>query len=177
MKKQPILETQRLILRPFSLDDSGDVKRLAGERAIAENTFSVPHPYESGVAEKWISTHQNQFTQNEAVIFAITLAETKALIGSVSLLNISLEHENAELGYWIGIPYWQKGYCTEAVKTILNYGFESLQLHRIYAVHYTDNIASGKVLLKAGMKHEGLIHHAVKKWGEFKDLELYAVIN
>lgn len=57
MKKQPILETQRLILRPFSLDDAADVKRLAGERVIAENTYSVPHPYESGVAEKWISKH------------------------------------------------------------------------------------------------------------------------
>jgi ribosomal-protein-alanine N-acetyltransferase len=177
MKKQPVLKTQRLILRPFCLDDSTEVKRLAGERVIAENTFSIPHPYKNGVAEEWISKHQNQFAKNEAVVLAITLAETKTLIGAVSLLNIYQEHENAELGYWIGEPYWQKGYCTEAVKAILNFGFESLKMHRIYAVHYAENIASGRVLLKSGMKHEGLIHHSVKKWGEFKDLELYVIVN
>ncbi len=177
MNEQPTLTSQRLTLRPFALRDAPVVQQLAGERDIAKKTYSIPHPYHDGVAETWISAHPAQYERREAAVFAITVTETRTLIGAVSLLYISREHQNAELGYWVGLPYWNNGYCTEAVQCIIAYGFNSLDLHRICAVHYRENVASGRVMRKSKMDHEGLIRHAVKRWGAFQDLEQYAIIN
>jgi [ribosomal protein S5]-alanine N-acetyltransferase len=104
MSERPTLETERLILRPFALPDAPDVQRLAGDRAIADTTQAIPHPYEDGMAEKWISTHQDEFDQNTGVTLAITLKPEGMLVGAISLLNMTVGHQ-AELGYWIGKPY------------------------------------------------------------------------
>jgi RimJ/RimL family protein N-acetyltransferase len=111
-----------------------------------------------------------------SVQFAITHREKGFLIGGIGLNNINKEHENAELGYWIGKPYWGKGYCTEAARTVLKYGFEVMRLNRIHANHYTRNPASGRVMQKIGMKHEGHLRQHVKKWGKFEDSEVYGIL-
>ena len=86
------------------------------------------------------------------------------------------QHSHAELGYWIGVPYWGKGYATEAAKAVVRYGFEQIKLNRIFAHHFKPNPASGKVLRKIGMKYEGCMRQHVRKWDEFVDLELYAIL-
>ena len=115
-----------MILRPFELTDAKEVQRLAGDRAIADTTLEIPHPYEDGIAEKWISTHQAKFEAGEMVHFAIILRETNGLIGAIGL-TIVPRFERAELGYWIGKPYWGNGYCTEAAWAVLEYGFTTLK--------------------------------------------------
>jgi RimJ/RimL family protein N-acetyltransferase len=175
MVMQPTLKTKRLILRPFTLVDAPDVQRLAGDKSIADTTINIPHPYEDGLAEKWIGTHREKFEKGELVNFAIVLREREILIGAIGLV-ISKRHEFAELGYWIGKPYWGNGYCTEAVKTVLEHGFTRLNLNRIHAYYMTRNPASGRVLEKAGMKCEGLLRGYVKKWGVFEDLRLFAIL-
>ena len=72
MDQQPTITTSRLVLRPFTQDDAPEVQHLAGNRAIAAMTLNIPHPYEDGVAEAWIGTHQDKFENREAAVFAIT---------------------------------------------------------------------------------------------------------
>ena len=174
-KERPILQTERLILRPFTVADAGDVQRLAGDPAIASTALNIPHPYEDGVAEKWISGHQEKFHSGELVNFAITLREGDDLIGAIGL-TVDQRHVRAELGYWIGSPFWNKGYCTEAVRAVLRYGFEELALNRIFAHHFKRNPASGRVMQKVGMTYEGCLREHVKKGSRFEDIECYGIL-
>ena len=175
MAKRPALTTERLLLRPFTLADAPVVQQFAGDRDIASTTLNIPHPYEDGMAEEWISTHQEKFEQGESVIFAITLWNDDGLIGAIGL-TINQRYERAELGYWIGKPHWGNGYCTEAAKVVLYYGFTVLGLNRIHAHHFSRNPASGRVMEKIGMKYEGCLRQHAKRWGVFKDLRMYAIL-
>ena len=107
--------------------------------------------------------------------FAITLREDGQLCGGVGL-RIDKDHQHAELGYWIGVPYWGRGYATEAAHAAVQYGFESLKLHRIYASCVTENTASSRVLQKVGMQYEGCQRSHISKWGKFYDLDLYGLV-
>lgn len=175
MKKRPTIQTERLTLRPFTLDDAPDVKQFVGDKDIASTTEHIPHPYEDGMAEQWTQYTQERFESGLAVNFAITHRQESYLIGAIELA-INKEHERAELGYWIGKPYWNQGYCTEAAEAIVKYGFEVLGLYRIYSKHFSRNPASGRVMQKIGMKHEGTLKQHYKKWGRFEDDEYYGIL-
>jgi ribosomal-protein-alanine N-acetyltransferase len=175
MHPQPELVTERLLLRPFTLADAPTVQKLAGDRAIASTTGTIPHPYKNGMAEEWIGTHQPGFESGKEAVFAIVLRERGTLIGAIEL-TINQEHERAELGYWIGKPYWGNGYCTEAAREVVNFGFTKLALTRIQATHFAKNPASGRVMTKIGMTYEGCLRQYVKKWGDFIDLKMYAIL-
>lgn len=174
-RQYPSIETGRLILRGFDIGDSGDVQCLAGDKSVASTTLRIPHPYEDGIAEKWIGTHQEEFAQGKLVNFAITSREQGYLIGAIGL-TINKEHKNAELGYWIGKPYWNNGYCTEAAKAVLRYGFEVLDLNRIHAHHFKRNPASGRVIRAIGILYEGRLRQHLKKWDKFEDVEAYGIL-
>ena len=175
MNQQPILETERLLLRPFSLSDAADVQRLAGDFAIADTTQTIPHPYEGGVAEQWISNLAERFAQGKVATFAVVLKPQGTLIGAISLMEIEKGHQ-AGVGYWIGKPYWNQGFCTEAGRAILRYGFEAWGLNRIHSCHFSRNPASGQVMRKIGMQHEGRRIQHGRKWDKFEDMELYGIL-
>ncbi len=170
----PILETRRLLLRPFVLADAADVSRLAGERDIAANTLSIPHPYDQTMAREWIVTHEAGFARGDGVVLAISERDTGALRGAIGL-RLDVAHARAEMGYWVGKPYWGKGYCTEAARAVLRYAFDELGLNRVHAAHFSRNVASGRVLQKIGMTHEGRLREHVRKWGVFEDVEVYGI--
>lgn len=174
MCTQPTLYTDRLACRPLTLADAADVQRLAGEHDIADMT-QIPHPYEDSVAEKWIRSTHEEFEKEEGATFAITLREEGSLIGAIGLGRKDA-HGTAELGYWVGKPYWHRGYCTEAARAVLGYGFHELCLHRIYAYHFRRNPASGRVMQKIGMQHEGDYPKEARKCGIFEDLVLYGIL-
>jgi ribosomal-protein-alanine N-acetyltransferase len=174
-RPMPRLETERLTLRPFELADAQEVQRLAGDRAIADTTLNIPHPYIDGEAEKWISTHRPKFESGEFATFAIVLRGSEALIGAISL-HLSRRFDRAELGYWIGTPYWNEGYCTEAGQAVLGYGFKELGLNRIHAHYLKRNAASGRVMQKLGMSQEGILRQHVKKWDRYEDIVVYAIL-
>jgi len=174
MSSQPILETERLILRPFKLSDAETVQRLAGDKRIASTTLNIPHPYPDSGAEEWITTHETKYQEGKGVVYAITL-KSGELVGSISLA-INIEHNQAELGYWVGVPYWNKGYCTEAGRAILKYGFETRGLNRIHACYLSRNPSSGRVMEKLGMSHEGTRKQHILKWGVYEDLELKGLV-
>lgn len=175
MSTRPTLETERLLLRPFTAADAPHVQRLAGDRAVASTTLTIPHPYEDGMAEQWIAMHEEEFARGSAVILAIVRRADDALLGTIGI-TLNAAHARGELGYWIGTPYWGRGYCTEAARAMLRYAFETLALHRVHACHFARNPASGRVLQKIGMAYEGRLRHHVLKWGVFEDLETYGVL-
>jgi len=171
---QPILRTPRLLLRPFTPSDAPTVQQLAGAAAVAATTLAIPHPYREGLAQAWIATHQPAYARRENVVFAIT-EQNGNLVGALNL-RLELEHSRGELGYWIGEPFWGRGYATEAVCAVIDYGFLTLGLNRIEARHLSRNPASGRVMQKAGMRHEGRQRQHVRKNGRFEDLECYGIL-
>jgi ribosomal-protein-alanine N-acetyltransferase len=175
MKERPTIETPRLVLRPFILTDAPQVQRLAGERDVASTVLQIPHPYEDGMAEHWIGTHQERYEKGELVSFAIVLRATTALMGAIDL-QIDQHHESAEIGYWLGKPFWQQGYATEAAQAVVRYGFEVVGLHRVYATYLMRNPASARVLQKLGMRFEGCLRQHLKHWGVFEDMGVYGML-
>ena len=175
MMKQPSFSTERLVLRPFSFDDAERVMQLAGAREIAENTATMPHPYEEGMAEEWIRTHEELYAKGEGVHFAVCLKSTHELIGAMGMV-INSDHDRGELGYWIGIPYWNLGYCTEAARAVIKFGFEVLKLNRIGAIHFSRNPASGRVMEKIGMRFEGIRRQEMKRWDKYVDVVSFGIL-
>ncbi|MGJ8672303.1 GNAT family N-acetyltransferase [Rubritalea sp.] len=172
---QPTLTTERLLLRPFRASDAKDVQSLAGDRAIADTTLHVPHPYEYGVAEAWIDTHAPGFSSGDVITFAITRRSDACLLGAVGV-TINKASSRADLGYWIGFPYWNNGYCTEASESLIDYSFETLKINKITAYHLARNPASGRVMQKLGMLKEGLLREHSSRWGKFEDLVAYGIL-
>lgn len=175
MKPIPTLETKRLTLRPFNLGDATEVQRLAGDRLIADTTLNIPHPYKDGMAQEWMSKHQAELDQGKGVTFAITRKADGSLVGAIGLMGMAAGHQ-AELGYWVGRPYWNQGFCTEASEAVLRYAFSELGLIRVHSNHFSLNPASGRVMRKLGMQYEGSRRWHVKKWDKFEDLELYGIL-
>jgi len=157
------------------LADAPRVQHLAGERAVAQFTLNIPHPYPDGVAEKWIASHQPKYEKGELVNFAITRRPDGLLIGAVGLA-LNPAHARAEIGYWIGTPYWGQGYCTEAARAVVDYGFDVLRVNRIQSRHFAANPASGRVMQKLGMSPEGCLRQYVRKDGPFADMVLYGLL-
>ena len=175
MPAQPELRSERLMLRPFRVTDAADVQRLAGAFQIADMTKTVPHPYPDGAAEAWIASHAPAWDAGMLATFAIIELTSGSLVGAVGLA-MKPEHALGELGYWIGVPFWNRGYATEASRALLDFGFATLGLHRIQARHFTRNPASGRVMQKLGMTLEGVMRGAQRKWDRFEDLAMYAVL-
>jgi ribosomal-protein-alanine N-acetyltransferase len=173
--QQPVLDTQRLILRPFVASDALSVERLAGAREVADTTLNIPHPYPAGAANTWIASHPVHWAEGRNVVYAITLRSTDELVGAISLAILPV-HAQAEIGYWIGMEYWNQGYCTEAGRVLVRFGFEQLELHRIEGRHLMRNPASGRVLAKLGMRAEGVHRDAIRKWDRFEDIGHYAIL-
>jgi len=173
---QPTLTTLRLTLRPYTFADASAVAALAGRREIADTTMAIPHPYLVQHATDWISGQSISWKEGREVVFAIVFREETKLIGAVGLREIDKAHSHAELGYWIGVDWWGRGFATEAARAVVEFGFQSLKLNRIHAHHMLRNPASGRVLQKVGMRPEGVLRQRVCKWGVFEDVAILAVI-
>lgn len=164
-----VLTTARLTLRPISPEHKRAIIPLISERQVARNLLRVPHPY--------LDHHFDEFMQKIAdsdtdAVYSIFVRDENCLCGGMGL-HLALEHKRAELGYWLGLPYWGRGYATEAAHAVMAYGFDTLKLNRIFASHFSGNDASGRVLEKIGMKPEGKLLKHVLRLGEYRDVLLY----
>ncbi len=176
MDNHPVLETRRLLLRSLQMSDASQICDQANDRAIADTTMNIPHPYEEGMAEEWISETHELSKEGTLASFAIVLKENERIIGAIGLKDIDRNHSHAELGYWIGRSYWNNGYATEAGKAVLKFAFEELGLYRVHAHHLSRNSSSGRVLEKLGMKHEGHLRQHIRKWETLEDIDLYGIL-
>lgn len=175
MLEQVNLTTDRLLLRPFVLADAPRVRDLADDKRIAATTLAIPSPYPLAAAHSWIAQHADWWAQGKAYTFAITLQETDEVIGAIDLI-VSQHHSRAEMGYWLGVEYWGQGIMSEAAQAVVQFGLHGVGLNKITASHMLSNPASGKVMIKAGMKKEGLLRSQVFKSGKFHDSVVYGIL-
>ena len=171
---QPSIATTRLALRALTMQDAKTVQRLAGDAHIAAMTDNVPHPYEDGMAEAWIERSGFLWSHGRSATYAMCLADSGDFIGCCGL-TIVQRHRRASLGYWVGREFWGNGFCTEAANALVEFGFNRLNLHRIFAMHLSRNPASGAVMRKIGMSHEATLADYVLKNDVFEDMELYTI--
>ena len=170
----PTIETERLRLRPLGAGDIDRLCELAGDEAVYRTTINIPHPYRRLDAEAWIGIAAGMWEDGSGAQFAIALRETDELIGGIGL-TIERRHDRAELGFWVGVPHWGRGFTTEAGRAVLAFGFRELGLERIWAGHLAGNEASGRVQQKLGMTREGVLRRQFKKDGVFHDDVVYAI--
>jgi ribosomal-protein-alanine N-acetyltransferase len=162
-------------MRPWTESDIPALIPLIGAREVAATTLRIPHPYTHDDAVAFLRHCREIDEEGLGVRLAVLLREGLTLCGGIGLVAAP-QHQHAELGYWLGVPYWGKGYATEAARAVVEYGFKELKLHRIFASHVPNNPVSGRVLQKIGMRHEGRFRDHISKWGKFYDLEMYGMV-
>ncbi|WP_020617398.1 GNAT family N-acetyltransferase [Paenibacillus daejeonensis] len=170
-----VLVTERLTLRLLELSDAEAIEALAGDKRVADTTLNIPHPYPKGSATPFIRARQEAAARGDGYSFAVTLTEGKVFLGVVGL-HVSKAHNMAELAYWMGSPYWSRGYCTEAASRVVQFAFDELQVNRVFAAAMTRNPASYKVMEKIGMQLEGTLRQHIRKGEVYEDLRYYGVL-
>ena len=168
---------KNITVRKLKLSDAGDIYRHIRKKDIVKWTSNIPHPYPKGSAVRFIRGSHFNIRKKKAYNLGIALNQTGKIIGGIGIRNIDREKKkSAELGYWLGKEYWNRGYVTEAVKLMLEFAFRTLKLHRIYAEAFKNNHASNKVLQKAGFKKEGELREAEYRHGEWQDVCIYSIL-
>ena len=159
-------------LRPWTTNDLDSLVTFANNISIAKfMTNKFPHPYTREAGENFI-TYAMQ--GNPVNIFAIEV-DGKAVGGIGIHPSSDIESKNAEMGYWLAEPYWGNGIITGAIKQMIEYGFKNFDINRIFARPFGTNIASQKVLAKAGFVLEATFDKTYFKNGEYLDELVYAV--
>lgn len=172
----PVLDGRLLRLRPLEEQDAPTVAELGGAREIADTTISVPHPFGLEQARGWIQRTREDWRSGRGVALAMVQAQEGGLVGVIVLRDLDWEHLQGEVSFWVGRPYWGRGYAEEALRLLLPLAFRQLGLNRLYAPHMVRNPASGRVLEKVGFRREGLMRQRVRKWGVFEDVVLLALL-
>lgn len=175
MYEKSIIKTQRLLLRPPKQSDSSAIQKAAGIREIADTMISLPHPYPDGEGERYIVRQIAEREAGHSVTFIIE-QKTEGFCGLIELREIDHVHSQGELSFWLKTEVWGRGYMSEAVRAMVRYGFEEINLNRLYAYHMLRNPATGRVLEKNGFKKEGLLRQRVRKWGKFEDVSIWAML-
>lgn len=167
---------KNIFLRPLIKDDAKDLSRLANDRSIAKFT-RVPCPYRLSHADDFIKKSKEHIKNKQKFNFGIFLKETNQLIGTVGFVEIDKRENCGEIGYWIGKPFRNKGYTTEAARLIVDFGFDKLNLHRIEIVHSTKNKASEKIIKdKLHAKFEGTLRKRFSSFNEWHDQKIYSIL-
>ena len=171
----PTLETERLILREITKEDTegifacfsnDDVTRYYGQETL-QNLKQ---------AEDIIEFFRKNYHDNRGIRLAIERKEDKGIIGTIGFNAWLPKHKRAEIGYELHPNHWRKGYASEAVLEILSYGFEVMELTRIGAVVFKENEASQNLLTKLGFQEEGILKKYMYQNGVAHDTYVYSLL-
>ena len=169
------LETEHLILRPLRRDDALAIYRnINHDRDVLQYYLA---PYMENESEASVESTVRYSEMAGVYIFAIVLKETGEVIGMINQCNRTNEYmRNVEIGYAVGKPYWNKGYCTEALISMTKLMF-ARGVHKVFCQHILENRASERVMIKAGMKLEGLRKDELYYRGRYWDVNSYYILN
>lgn len=168
-----MLRTERLVLREFCDDDFDAVHSYAADLEVVR--FMNWGPNTEDETRDFLERAQSRASADPCVgyDFAVVEASTDDLIGGIGLYG---DGSQAMLGYCFSQPAWGKGYATEAAQLLLDFGFESMDIHRVWAGCDTENAGSVRVLQKLGMRREGHLRHDCQIRREWRDTFLYAIL-
>lgn len=176
LKKMPHLETDRLLLRKIEAEDLDDIFEFSSDPFVAHHmTWEVNRTKEE-TWEKFLKRALAGYEKGQSGDAAIIFKKTRKVIGTCSYIDWSNQHNSAEIGYVLNRHYWGFGYATEAVKELIKFGFEHMQLNRIQGRCDHDNFASEKVMQKSGMLFEGILRKSEFIKGEFRDTKVFSIL-
>lgn len=164
IEQRPVIATQRLTLRAPAKADIGRVAAFCADHDVARMTTRMPSPYTPAHAADFVARCGTQDRSRDNT-FAISLGG-EGLVGVVGLFTTA--EGQVEMGYWIGRPYWGRGYATEAARGALDWARSAWKKRHVVAGHFADNEASGRVLVKAGFLYTGVVEHkpSIARGGE-----------
>jgi ribosomal-protein-alanine N-acetyltransferase len=174
-KDLPQLETPRLKLRKLSMRDSNDIFEYACDREVAKY---VSWDFHRSVADSihFIRIILHNYSVGEPSPWGIVYTELNKLIGTIGFHNRSVEHKRAEIGYALSSAFWNRGIMTEALREVIRFGFEAMELNRIEAKCVDENSASERVMIKCGMAYEGTLREYHRKNELFQNLKIYSIL-
>ena len=171
----PVLETARLRLRRFSIDDAVDMYEYASDQLVTKHVFWSPHASLNATME-FLNRHVQLVQNSEVCSWAVEHKADRKMIGTCGFVWWRPEHGKAEIAYAISRKYWNQGLTSEAVAAGIDWGFETLKLNRIEARCMPENVASERVMQKCGMRCEGTMRQTMLVKGKYIDLKMYAIL-
>lgn len=171
----PVLETNRLVLRPLRRRDAKDIFSYASDPDVARFVLWDPHRSVSET-RSYIRYMQSLSRRGLPSSWAVTLRDSGKVIGTVGFMWYSEANSAAELGYSFSKSFWNHGYATEALRAVIRSVFDALPVNRLEAQHDLRNPASGRVMEKSGMKKEGILRQRIRNKGEYVDVALFAIL-
>ena len=171
------IETERLILRKFTIDDADDMYNNWANDDLVTEYLTWPTHSSVEVSKMVLDYITASYKNEDTYSWAIFDKEFNEVIGTIGVVDKDDNHEYCTMGYCIGQQYWGKGITTEALKVVIEFLFKEVCYERIQAFFHSTNIASGKVMEKAGMKYEGKLRHYQKdNKGNFVDCDFYGIV-
>lgn len=164
------IEGERILLRPITMEDAEDMFEYNSDEETTRYIYD-PH-VDLDRTKRMIA---NYYMEEPIGKYAIVLKENGKMIGNIEF-RVHDENRSGELGYTMNRHYWGKGYMTEAGKLILELAFNILDLERVYAESEVDNIASGNLSMRLGMKHDGTLRKHHMRKGELRDSAYYSIL-
>lgn len=171
----PSLESERLLLRRLCMRDALDIFDYSRDPEVARHVLWSAHASLSE-SRSYIRYMLRRYRLGDPSSWGIVLKSENRVIGTIGFMWIQEENASAEVGYSLSRAYWNRGIMTEALRLVLEFGFQRLRLNRIEAQHEVDNPASGAVMRKAGMAYEGILRQRLCNKGRFVDVALYAAL-
>ena len=171
------METEKTIIKLFQTYHISQIAKICNNPNLSKNLLNMPYPFTIKNAKAWVKNSKKLLKIGNSLSFAIIEKHNNELIGSIALENLNKTHRNAEISYWIDEKNWNKGYATEVLKAVVEFGFKKINLHRIIGKCYVENIASAKVMEKCGFVFEGTLKEHYFKLDKYKDIKMYAIIN
>lgn len=172
----PNLETERLKLRRADLEDVNELYALRSDTEIMKY---IPRPVATTLDEisEFIKLTDEKINNSELINWVITIKDNPKMIGTIGYYYIKPEHYRAEIGYMLLPEFQGRGYITEAIAKVVNYGFTEMKLHSIEAIIDPQNFASAKVLEKYNFNKEGHLKESEFYNGKFIDTVIYSKLN
>ncbi len=172
------IETDRLIIRPFKKSDYRLVAEACNDYEVAKMTLGIPVPYTEQDAKNFIDYTLESIKLGKTYELAIAFKDKpNEVVGCMALVNVSTKANNAELAYWIARKHWGKGIATEGAKAIIDFAFNTLNMHSIYARYFDINPASGRVMEKCGMTYVGIMREHKFRFDKYYNVVHYELLN
>ncbi len=171
----PTLETERLILRRMTLRDAQDIFAYSRDPEVARHVLWVAQKSVSE-AKDYCRFMLRKYRNDEPSSWGIIEKKTDTLVGTIGYMDYSEDNASVEVGYSLAKWMWNGGYMTEALRRVIEYTFEAMDINRIEAQHELENPSSGRVMEKCGMQKEGVLRQRLYNKGKYVDVALYAML-